>query len=151
MGNKRPVTPPELWNIRGNSWHYSFPRSVHCRSIAFLLGNARFHAQFQVDLHSFDQKILSFEVWLHNNCHKCHKIYLSVSLGMFCLYVILTISYLRAQTIETSSLLTDSSRPLFKQIVGDFFYIGCMTVYFTCKYFPLIYARVTRVPPRDWQ
>ena len=34
---------------------------------------------------------------------------------MFCLYVILTISYLRAQTIETSSLPTDSSRPLFKQ------------------------------------
>ena len=24
-------------------------------------GNARFHAQFQVDLHSFDQNILSFE------------------------------------------------------------------------------------------
>ena len=24
-------------------------------------GNARFHAQFQVDLHSFDQGILSFE------------------------------------------------------------------------------------------
>ena len=38
------------------------------------------------------------------------------SLGMFCLYIILTISYLRAQTIETSSLPTDSSRPLFKQI-----------------------------------
>ena len=31
-------------------------------------------------------------------------------------YVILTISYLRAQTTETSSLPTDSSRPLFKQI-----------------------------------
>ena len=24
-------------------------------------GNARFHAQFQFDLHSFDQNILSFE------------------------------------------------------------------------------------------
>ena len=36
---------------------------------------------------------------------------------MFCLYVILTISYLRAQTIETSSLPTDSSRPLFKQML----------------------------------
>ena len=46
----------------------------------------------------------------------CHKIYLSGPLGMFCLYVILTISYLRAQTIETSSLPTGSSRPLFKQI-----------------------------------
>ena len=29
---------------------------------------------------------------------------------------VLTIWYLRAQTIETSSLPTDSSRPLFKQI-----------------------------------
>ena len=38
------------------------------------------------------------------------------TIGMFCLNVILTISYLRAQTIETSSLPTDSSRPLFKQI-----------------------------------
>ena len=35
---------------------------------------------------------------------------------MFCLYVSLTISFLRAQTIETSSLPTDSSRPLFKRI-----------------------------------
>ena len=34
----------------------------------------------------------------------------------FSIYVILTISYLRAQTIETSSLPTDSSRPLFEQI-----------------------------------
>ena len=38
------------------------------------------------------------------------------SLRIFCLYVILTISYLRAQTIETSSLPTDSSRPQFEQI-----------------------------------
>ena len=53
------------------------------------------------------------EVWLHNNCH---KIYLSGPFGIFCLYIILTISYLRAQTIETSSLPTGSSRPLFKQI-----------------------------------
>ena len=37
-------------------------------------------------------------------------------LGILCLYVILTISYLRAQTIETSSLPTDSSQPLFKHI-----------------------------------
>ena len=55
----------------------------------------------------------SVEVRLHN---KCHKIYLSGPFGIFCLYVTLTISYLRAQTIETSSLPTDSSRPLFKQI-----------------------------------
>ena len=36
--------------------------------------------------------------------------------GICSIYVILTISYLRAQTIETSSLPTDSSRPLFEQI-----------------------------------
>ena len=36
--------------------------------------------------------------------------------NLFVFYVILTISYLRAHTIETSSLPTDSSRPLFKQI-----------------------------------
>ena len=57
----------------------------------------------------------------------------SCSFGIFC--VILTISYLRAQTIETSSLPTDSSRLLFKQI-EIFFYTDCMTVYFNCKYFP---------------
>ena len=62
----------------------------------------------------------------------CHKIYLSGPLRMFCLYVILTISYLRAQTIETSSLPTDSSRPLFKQIK----IFSIMTVYFNCRYFP---------------
>ena len=48
--------------------------------------------------------------------NKCHKNYLSGPLGKFCLYVILTISYLRAQTTEASSLPTDSSQPLFKQI-----------------------------------
>ena len=42
--------------------------------------------------------------------------------GFFVLYVILTISYLRAQTIETSSLPTDSSRPPFKQIEIFFLY-----------------------------
>ena len=51
---------------------------------------------------------------------------LSGPFGIFCLYVILTISYLRAQTMETSSLPTDSSRPLFKQI--DIF-SGILTVY----------------------
>ena len=69
----------------------------------------------------------SIQVWLHN---KCHKIYLRGPFGIFCLYVILTISYLRAQTVETSSLPKDSSRPLFKQIEI------CLTVYFNCKYFP---------------
>ena len=42
---------------------------------------------------------------------------ISGPLGMFCRYVILTISCLRVQTIETSSLPNDSSRPLFKQTV----------------------------------
>ena len=55
----------------------------------------------------------SIEVWLHN---KRRKIYLSSPFGIFCLHVILTISYLPAQTIETSSLPTDSSRPMFEQI-----------------------------------
>ena len=45
----------------------------------------------------------SVELWLHN---ECHKIYPSGPLGMFCLNVILTISYLQGQTIETSSLPT---------------------------------------------
>ena len=48
-------------------------------------------------------------------------------------YVILTISYLRAQTIETSSLPTDSSRPLFKQIK---IFSSILTVYLNCKYCP---------------
>ena len=77
----------------------------------------------------------SVEVWLHN---KCHKIYLRGPLGMFCLYVILTISCLRAQTKETSSLPTDSWSFLEAPVQAhrDFFYIDCMTVYFNCKYFP---------------
>ena len=54
-------------------------------------------------------------------------------LTIFCLYVILTISYLRAQTIETSSFPTDSSRPLFKQVE---IFSGILTVYSNCKYFP---------------
>ena len=74
----------------------------------------------------------SVEIWLHS---KSHKIYLSGPLQMFYLYVILTIAYLRAQTIETSSLPTDSSRPMFKHI-EIFSYIDSMTVYFNCKYFP---------------
>ena len=61
-------------------------------------------------------------------------------------YAILTISYLRAQTIETSSLATDSSRPQFEQIE---IFSSILTVYLNCKYCP-IYARVTRVPPRDF-
>ena len=46
-------------------------------------------------------------------------------------YVIPTISYSRARTIETSSLPNDSMRPLFKQR----FFSGILTVYFNCKYF----------------
>ena len=59
--------------------------------------------------------------------------YLSGPLGIFCLYVILAISYLRARTIETSSLSTDSSWPLLEQIE---IFSAILTVYFNCKYFP---------------
>ena len=79
-------------------------------SKCFLVHN--FQNNCSTECHCVTQK--SIEVWLHN---KCHKIYLRGPFGIFCFYVILTISYLRAQTIETSeSLPTDSSRPLFKQI-----------------------------------
>ena len=54
-------------------------------------------------------------------------------LQVFLFNVILTISYLRARTIETSSLPTDSMRPLFKQM--EIFSV-ILTVYFNCKYFP---------------
>ena len=67
--------------------------------------------------------------YLHN---KCHKIYLSGPFEIFCLYVILTISHLRAQTIETSSLPTDSSRPQFEQIE---IFSSILTIYLNCKYF----------------
>jgi len=40
----------------------------------------------------------------------------AVRFGDFLFYVILTISYLRAWTIETLSLPNDSMRPLIKQI-----------------------------------
>ena len=58
--------------------------------------------------------------------------------GIFLFYVILTISYLRAQTIETSSLPTDFWRPLFKQI-EIFSILNCKyfpVSTFNCKYFP---------------
>ena len=60
-------------------------------------------------------------------------LYLSGFLQVFLFNVILIISYLRAQTIETSSLPTDSMRPLFKQI--EIFSV-ILTVHFNCKYFP---------------
>ena len=50
--------------------------------------------------------------------------------GIFSIYVILTISYLRAQTIETSSLPTDSSRPLFEEIE---IFSSILTAYLNCK------------------
>ena len=53
--------------------------------------------------------------------------------GIFSIYVILTISYLRAQTIETSSLPTDSSRPLFEQIE---IFSSILTAYLNCTYCP---------------
>ena len=59
---------------------------------------------------------------------QCHKIYLSGPFAIFCLYVILTISYLRAQTIEMSSL------PILPIPCGPCSSI--LTVSFNCKYFP---------------
>ena len=55
------------------------------------------------------------------------------SLRYFLFYVILTIYYLRAQTIETSTLPDDFMRTLFKKIET---FSGVLTVYFNCKYFP---------------
>ena len=78
----------------------------------------------------FDIRVLRASVFVFETTH---KIYLSGPFRIFCLYVILTISYLRAQTIETSSLPTDSSRPLFKQIE---IFSGIRAVYINCKYFP---------------
>ena len=53
----------------------------------------------------------------------------------------ITISYLRAWTIETTSLPNDSMRPLFMQFEN---FSGLPTVYFNCKYFPY-YTR--KLPP----
>ena len=70
------------------------------------------------------------------------------SLRIFCRYVILTISYLRAQTIETSSLPTDSSRPLFKQI--EIFSTLMVWLYISTVSTFLNNERVTRVPRWDF-
>ena len=57
----------------------------------------------------------------------------AVPSGFFVFYVILTISYLRAQTIETSSLPTGSSRPQIEQIE---IFSSILTVYLNCEYCP---------------
>ena len=87
-----------------------------------------FQNNCSTECHCVTQKRI--EVWLHD---KCHKIYLSGPFGIFCLYVIQTISYLGAQTIETSSLPTDSSQPQFEQIE---IFSSILTVYLNCKYCP---------------
>ena len=69
------------------------------------------------------------------------------SLRGFLFYVILIILYLRARTIETSSLPNDSMRPLFKQIEFFFWHTDCI---FQLSVLSLIYARAKRVPPRDF-
>ena len=69
---------------------------------------------------------------LNNRCHKVNNLGGPLGHSLFC--VILTISYLWACTIETSSLPIDSSRPLFKQI--EIFY-GIPTAHFNCTYFPI--------------
>ena len=64
---------------------------------------------------------------------ECHKIYLSGPFGIFCLYV--TISYLRAQTIEMSSLPSRfQAAPV--QANRDFFWHAHCIFHFNCKYFP---------------
>ena len=66
---------------------------------------------------------------------------LPIASGPFGIFYVLrhsiTISYLRAQTIETSSLPTDSSRPLFKQI--EFFSILTVLVIVDTTAAPALY------------
>ena len=54
----------------------------------------------------------TIDLWLYNKCHKIP-------------YVILTLSYLRARTIETSSSPNDSMKPLIQQIEIFFWYTNC--------------------------
>ena len=100
--------------------HYTDPTTSPALNECLLAHN------FQNNCSTECHLITRNEVWMHN---KCHKIYLSGPFGIFCPYVILTISYLET---ETSSLPTDSSRPLFKQIE---IFSGILAVYFNCKYF----------------
>ena len=82
-----------------------------------------FQNNCSTECHCVTQK--SIEVWLHN---KCHKIYLSGPFGIFCLYVILNISYLRAQTMETSSLLTDS-----RLFLAHWLYISAVSTFLNIR------------------
>ena len=54
----------------------------------------------------------TIDLWLYNKCHKIP-------------YVILTLSHLRAWTIETSSSPNDSMKPLIQQIEIFFWYTNC--------------------------
>ena len=71
------------------------------------------------------------------------SIYLSGPFGIFCLYAILTISYLRAQTLETSSLPPHSSArsenwfPVLFSWLVFCFVLFCLFVcfYFHCPFF----------------
>ena len=65
----------------------------------------------------------------------------------FLFYVILTISYLRAQTTKMSSLPNDSMRLMLKQIE---IFLGILTVLFSCKYFLKYSRELLVVPPRDF-
>ena len=71
----------------------------------------------------------SIEVGLYN---KRHKINLSGPFRHFLFHLILTISYLRGWTFETSSLPNDSLRTLIKQVE---IFLGILTAHFNCKYF----------------
>ena len=72
----------------------------------------------------------SIEVLLYN---KCHKINLSGPFGHFLFHVILTISYLRAWTFETSPLPKDSLRAPDQA---------------NCKYFSIYKSKLLRCLPR---
>ena len=61
------------------------------------------------------------------------------------LFLFVPFPYLRTQTIETSSLPTNSSWPLFKQR----FFSDILAVYFNYKYFPL-YTREFKGVDKSW-
>ena len=106
-------------------------------------------------IHSYTHRITSSVFWFitfktaapQNVTNKCHKSTFKQSLRDFLFYVILTISYLRAQTIKMSSLPNDSMRLMLKQIE---IFLGILTVLFSCKYFFKYSRELLVVPPRDF-
>ena len=79
-----------------------------------------FHAQFRFDLHSFDQNILK-------TIRK--DLIRSLSFRLFNHFVL-------AGANNRKVIITYRFLAAAVQANQDFFYIDCMTVYFSCKYFP---------------